>query len=249
MKNDESEWQRYERLIACLMVNELSTDLCVTPNARVIGSISGRSRQLDVLIDARHATNNARRIIVDAKMRKRKIDVPQVEAFKGLMEDVEATHGYLICPAGHTAAAERRAQELITLCLVPPYHLDGFDPSKWPKCKGPACAHGRVFWDGYPELTLGLVPVGEATASGSQTVPFLHFVGKCDHCGRFHVQCMTCSEQFSLDDDNGDYRCKCGLPWFWMASIESDERGRRSAELHVALFTGQLITVDRRALE
>jgi hypothetical protein len=53
---------------------------------------------LDVLIDLRHDTDNSRRLIVDAKKRRRRIDVVQVEAFKGLMEDVgaiEETEGRL----------------------------------------------------------------------------------------------------------------------------------------------------------
>lgn len=47
----------YERLVARLFAEQLSTDLCVTPNARIKGHISGRSRQIDVLIDARGDTD------------------------------------------------------------------------------------------------------------------------------------------------------------------------------------------------
>src|ERR1043165_2529171 len=110
MKPPSPSWELYERMIARIVADQLSTDLCVTPNARIIGKISGRSRQIDVLIDSRHDTDNSRRIIVDAKKRTRKIDVTDVEAFRGLMEDVGATHGYLVCPTGHTQAAEKRAQ-------------------------------------------------------------------------------------------------------------------------------------------
>jgi hypothetical protein len=118
MKPPSQSWEIYERMIARLFANQLTTDLCVTPNARIVGSISGRSRQIDVLIDSRHDTDNTRRIIVDAKNRKRKIDVRDVEAFRGLMEDVNAAHGYLICPAGRTAAAEKRAQMAVSIRIV-----------------------------------------------------------------------------------------------------------------------------------
>ena len=103
------DWQAYERLVARLMADQLPTEYCVTPNARVVGRITGRKRQLDVLIDLRHESDNSRRLVVDAKRRNRKVDVTDVEAFRGLMEDVGATHGYLVCPRGHTKAAERRA--------------------------------------------------------------------------------------------------------------------------------------------
>ncbi len=200
------------------MADQLSTDLCVTPNARVIGKISGRSRQLDVLIDARHDTDNTRRIIVDAKKRKRKIDITHVEAFQGLMEDVGATHGYLVCPVGHTDSAQKRAQDLVTICLVPLDHLQDFDPSTWPKCQWPSCAKGRVFWDGYSEISMNLVSLNGPQQGQPKQIQFVHYVGKCDRCGRFHVKCLTCNDLFSLDDDDGDHQCNCRQPWFWLAS-------------------------------
>jgi hypothetical protein len=246
MGDDQSQWQRYERLIARLMADQLSTDLCVTPNARVMGKISGKRRQIDALIDARHDTDNSRRIIVDAKMRRRKVDVVQVEAFRGLMEDVGATHGYLVCPTGHTEAAQKRAQESVRTCLVPLEHLEGFDPSSWPKCQRDGCARGRVFWDGYPGLSLGLVSLEHPHQR--ERLEFVHSVGKCDECGRFHIKCFTCGELFSLNDDDGEHQCACRLPWFWLASIETDDQGRLSAELHAVLGTGETVTADRRSM-
>src|SRR3954465_13266557 len=134
MMSGSPGWQVYERMIARLMADQLSTGLCVTPNARIVGRISGRRRQLDVLIEARHDTDNTRRIIVDAKQKKRKIDIKDVEAFGGMMEDVGATHGYLVCASGHTKAAERRAQSAISISLVPLNHIEDFDPTTWPHC-------------------------------------------------------------------------------------------------------------------
>ena len=99
------DWKLYERLVARLMADELSTDFCVTPNASIRGAITGIKRQIDVLIEIRHDTDNTRRLIVDAKRRSRKIDVKDVEAFRGMMEDVGATHGYLVCPRGHNISS------------------------------------------------------------------------------------------------------------------------------------------------
>ena len=157
MKRIYPDWELYERLVARLMADQISTDLCVTPNAHITGKISGINRQIDVLIDARHDTDNTRRIIVDAKRRRRKIDVTDVEAFQGVMNDVGATHGYLVCPAGHTKAAVKRAQELVSIRIVPLDRLENFDPSTWPQCRTGICPQGRIFWDGYPELTFAFV--------------------------------------------------------------------------------------------
>lgn len=237
----------YERLVARLMAHQVSTEYCVTPNASVRGAITGIRRQIDVLIETRHDTDNTRRIIVDAKRRKRKIDVKDVETFRGMMEDVGATHGYLVCPCGHTPAAERRAQTAVSICLLPLDRLEDFDPSSWPRCTRPGCRSGRVFWDGYPEVSLGLLDL-----DGTPTrLTFVHSVGKCDHCGAFHVSCATCREILHVpEDDENDIgrQCACRLPWFWLASIEEDDKGARSAELHLVTGFGDVRTVDRRSL-
>lgn len=246
------KWEQYERLVADILVNELSTHLCVTPNAHLRGRISGRSRQIDVLIDLRHDSDNSRRVIVDAKMRSRKVNVSDVEAFRGLMEDVAATHGYLVCPEGYTKSAELRAQSAVSIRLLPLDRLDNFDPSKWPPCEAPTCKDGLVFWDGYPELTLKLLPVSAPISSKQLLISYVHYVGKCDQCGRFHVKCMTCGEMLLPPHDNDDdgQQCRCKLPWFWLASIEEDEHGAKSAELHAVIIgTGDVITVDRRPIQ
>jgi hypothetical protein len=248
MNDSPPEWKLYELLIARLIADQISTDLCVTPNARLKGKISGRVRQIDVLIDSRHDTDNSRRIIVDAKKRTRKIDVIQVEAFKGLMEDVGARHGYLVCPVGHTKAAEKRAQQSITIRLVPLEQLKNFDPTRWDRCLVGDCKQGYVFWDGYPEMSLGLHKVCEGKIGPKEYIPYVYMVGKCDRCARFHVKCLTCQDFSQLDNYEGHHRCRCPTPWFWLASIENDEKGHPSAELHLVTGFGEVITVNRRAM-
>jgi len=248
MNPSSTSWEVYERMIARLMANQLSTGLCVTPNARIQGRISGRKRQIDVLIDSRHDTDNSRRIIVDAKQKKRKVDVKDVEAFRGMMEDVGATHGYLVCPAGHTKAAERRAQSAVMICLVPLDYIENFDPSTWPRCMRASCDHGRIFWDGYPEINMGLQPIGSLSPQARTRRSFIHHVGKCDRCGKFHVQCMTCDQVLLVPEDyDVGHQCRCRLPWFWLASVEQDEHGQDSAELHLVIGNGEVTTVDRRS--
>lgn len=245
------EWERYERLIARMLADQVGTDLCVTPNAFIMGSVSGIRRQIDVVLDARHDTDNSRRLIVDAKKRTRKIDVTDVEAFLGVVDDVNATHGYLVCTAGYTKAAEQRAQSTVSIRIVPLDRLDDFDPSTWPRCKNGDCRDGRVFWDGYPELTLKVQPLGSPSMQRVSLTRFVHYVGKCDRCGRFHVRCLTCADLLSVpegDDSDIGHRCRCEPPWFWLASIEQDASGRESAELHACFVTGGFETVDRRPL-
>lgn len=252
MKKNAPSWRKYERLVAHLVSQQLSTHYCATPNAKVFGSISGRNRQIDVLIDLRHDTDNSRRIIIDAKARSRRIDVTHVEAFRGLMEDVGATHGYLVCPHGYTKAAQRRAQDAVSIRLLPLDHLEDFDPSTWPDCLMDECHGGKVFWSGYSSIDMDATPLSGRT-NEMRRISFAHYVGKCDCCGHFHVRCMTCREMFSppFDSDDDGHQCQCRKPWFWLASVETDTVGRNSAELHlVTALNGkpQVRTVDRRSM-
>ena len=118
MKQVRPGWEIYERMIARMIADQSGTGLCVTPNANLIGKISGVSRQIDVLIDERHNTDNTRRIVVDAKHRKQKVDVKDVESFLGLMKDASATHGYLVTSSGYSKAAEKRAQMHVSIRIV-----------------------------------------------------------------------------------------------------------------------------------
>ncbi|AOO83427.1 hypothetical protein BHK69_25955 [Bosea vaviloviae] len=242
-------WEVYERMIARLMADQLTTELCVTPNARLVGEISRRSRQIDVLIDSRHDNDPSRRVVVDAKKRKRKIDVTDVEAFRGLMEDVGASHGFLVCPAGHTKAAEKRAQLAVSICLVPLDHIPNFDPMAWPRCTDTRCLHGRIFWDGYPEFSVKALPIGGLAQGGAKIFTYVHHVGKCDRCGQFHVLCLSCAQILSVPEGaltGVGVRCRCQMPWFWRTSAQHDRRGSLFAELRVTLATGEIKTVDRR---
>jgi len=59
---------------------------------------------------------------------------------------------------------------------------------------------------------------------------------------------MNCGELFSptheSESDEG-IQCRCQNPWFWLASIEEDDIGRKSAELHLIAGVNKIWTVDR----
>src|SRR5271155_2203865 len=108
----------YERVEASFEAAAADMEASVTPNAWLIGSISRLKRQIDVLVDARWSNDLERRIIFDAKRRTRKVDVEDVEVFEGLMRDVIATRGVVVCSSGHTNAALQRAAQLTDIRLL-----------------------------------------------------------------------------------------------------------------------------------
>jgi len=116
MSNDAPAWKIYERLVASFEVEAADMDASVTPNATLLGSISGVQRQIDVLVDARWDDDLSRRIIFDAKRRSRMVDVTDVEAFEGLMRDVRASRGVLVCTKGYSEATEKRPRSFDGLC-------------------------------------------------------------------------------------------------------------------------------------
>lgn len=67
------KWRILERVVALLTTEKYDDpDLTVIPNAKITGIISSRKRQIDVLVDYRFEQNLERRLIIDAKERKKK---------------------------------------------------------------------------------------------------------------------------------------------------------------------------------
>ena len=243
-------WKIYERMIAQLFADQISTGLCVTPNAHMLGRLSGVVRQIDVLIEARHVPDDRHRSIVEAKRLARKMHVKDVEALLGMMDDVGARFGYLVCPTGYSDAALRRAQDTVRICLIPLDRIANFDPTAWPECRMARCRTGRIFWDGFPQVEMSVMPA-DNLASRPTLLAFIQKVGKCDTCGTFHAHCTKCGDTLSVPHDDGKdigRQCSCRGPWFWLGSIEADDLGRPVAELHLAMGLGSVATVNRRPL-
>ncbi len=232
-------WRVYERFVAKLITNQNDSEITVVPNARLVGSITGVKRQIDVLLDYRYGDKIEKRVIVDAKHHKRQIDVKQVEAFEGMMKDVRASRGILVCPHGHTKAALKRAQDAITIQLVPLSALESLDLMSWDACANPKCKKGFVLWDTTPGFSL---PNGLLT---------IFATSKCDECHRFNIWCWDCGERFALGDED-EHHCNCKSYWFWLTAIEDDSEDKaerlNAVYLLLVFADGQHFVVDRRPL-
>lgn len=247
MNDSVPDWRIYERFVAALQSEAVSDDMTVIPNARLQGCISGIRRQLDVLIDARLGDDVSRRIIVEARRTRRKMDVRDVEAFKGVMEDCRASRGILICASGHTAAAYRRAQDFITLSIVGLDELDGLDLFSWQPCLGqcaePGSRRRREGWVLYEQ------PFGLSIGGGPLSIIS---TAKCDECHDFHVWCWDCGQRFALRGDESEGKCSCER--FFLTSIEADGVDEQGHELNgvyllmVPLNPPAAIVMDRRPL-
>jgi Restriction endonuclease len=103
-----AKWRRFENVVA-----EITRDLSpfgaeVLQDQRLIGLITGVPRQIDILVrtpsDAGDVT-----LVVDCKDHKAPVDVKDMEAFLGLLEDVGANRGAIVSALGFSEAAIKRA--------------------------------------------------------------------------------------------------------------------------------------------
>jgi hypothetical protein len=83
----------------------------VTHDVKLDGRYSGRKRQIDILVREQVGQYDIK-IIIDCKDYKSPVDVKAVEEFYGLLSDVGAQKGVLVCPKGFTTTAKTRAEGL-----------------------------------------------------------------------------------------------------------------------------------------
>lgn len=245
-----NKWRKYERFVAALHVSEASIEKTIIPNAKLKGCISGVERQIDLLIDARFEEDTSRRVIVDAKLRRRKLDVKEVESFEGMMKDCRAQHGILVCSNGYTPAALRRAQQAITIKLVTPKDIDELDPRYWYSCLGQCRENSRR----YKEQGLVLFNLHRNVTPG--VPPNVHSIvgiGKCDVCHDFNLWCWECGEHFAMVGNEAENKCDCRR--FWLTAVEDegiDSLGNKLESvvlIVVSLDSAQYRVVDRRPLQ
>jgi len=104
---DERPWRAFEREVHAEL-SRLHEGALIRHDARILGVRSGVARQIDVLVDET-VGGSLVRTAVDAKRRKRKIDVKEVEGFIGLLRDTCVNRGIMVSASGYTAAALARA--------------------------------------------------------------------------------------------------------------------------------------------
>jgi len=113
-----------------LLVQKIQQQLApaaeVSHNVKMRGRLTGADRQIDVLVHEKVGQYDIN-IIIDCKDYKHPVDVKGVEEFAGLLDDVCAQKGVLVCPAGFSSNAKTRAKGL----QIDLYSPVDTDPHKW----------------------------------------------------------------------------------------------------------------------
>lgn len=104
------DWKELEHLVMMIQ-KQLSPDAIVRHDVKLDGIDSETKRQIDVLVE-QNIGQYTMRIVIDCKDYSKPIDVKGIEEFNGLVQDVRAHKGALVCPSGFTKAALKRAKKL-----------------------------------------------------------------------------------------------------------------------------------------
>lgn len=110
-----------ERLVEKIQ-RQLAPQAEVIHNAKLMGRNSGVERQIDVLVRdyiGQYEIN----IAIECKDYKRPVDVKAVESFSGMLADINAQKGVLVCRSGFTSGAASLAGSL-KIDLYSPVDID-----------------------------------------------------------------------------------------------------------------------------
>lgn len=134
-----SDSKDLEILVAQIQ-KQLSPTAEVLHNIKLPSRTTSATRQIDVLVRQKIGQYEMN-IVIDSKDYKIPVDVKGVEEFHGLVTDVGANKGVLVCPAGFTKAAKERAEGL----LIELYRPIDTGEHKWKvEVKAPAVCDFRA---------------------------------------------------------------------------------------------------------
>ena len=113
-------------ILVAKIQKQLAPKAEVLHNVMLKGRSSKINRQVDVLVREKIGQYEIN-IIIDCKDYAEPVDVKGVEEFDGLLRDVGAQKGVLVCPKGFTSTAKTRAEDL----QIDLYSPIDTDPHKW----------------------------------------------------------------------------------------------------------------------
>lgn len=201
----------YERCVAAWAIEQFDfIDITVTANAKIRGVISNRIRQVDVLLQDRFKENPESRVIVEAKLHGRPVDIEVIEATEAKLRDVNAAHAIIVSSGGFTGSAIRRSEDFIELTLLEHDQLVDEYSDAYGNCLADGDCGQELLWS-----------VDKVDGAGPGWLMYKY--GKCVRCHTFHVLCQDCGSEFPIPDGH-TVACGCD-DREWGAIPESDASG------------------------
>ncbi len=183
----EPQWRAFEISVADL-VAKMDPAAGVEHNASVTGTVSGRPRQVDVLVTGAIGGIEMR-IAIECKRYGKRLGIGKVDEFAGKLIDLGVDRGVLYTLNGVSAGAASRAGAASQPGIVVKQMAESApEPPEWSPslnefngfgdCPNDNCYTGDVAWRDWPQ------PDGETIQAGS-----------CDACGTLAVRCPECEAE------------------------------------------------------
>ncbi len=191
------KWQEYQDAVGELY-NQMNDFGIVKKNIIIPDKVTGQPRQVDVWWEMQLGDHTFK-ILIDAKRRKEKIDVKDVEEILMLADAVNADKAIIVTNNDWTEPAEKKANHvgLDLRILTIDEATDLIVDDKWFMCK--VCKEDCVVLDndGFLEID-GLVN--------------WWLGGTCRTCNTVYVNCQGCGGKAIINDEI-TWKCNCHLEW------------------------------------
>jgi hypothetical protein len=195
------KWQEYQEA-AARMYEQADGIGNIHRNVFLPDRVTGQPRQIDVLLEVQ-AKWHTIRILIDAKFRRRRIDVKDVEGVLGLAQAVGADRSVIVAANGWTQPAKAKADfysaELVLLDIDEALEL--VVENKWQLC--PSCNVDCIIMNHE-----GSILIEDELGAGIS----VYLAGQCRQCGLAFLWCWACGEEGYLEPGES-YVCWCGHAW------------------------------------
>ncbi len=190
-------WQEYQESVG-LLYEQMAEIGIVSKNITILDKITGQPRQVDVWWEIQ-LDKHRFKILIDAKQRKNKVDVKDVEEVIMLAKAVNADKAIIVTNNEWTKPAELSAKfnGLDLRIFTIDEATDLIVEDKWLMCQ--VCNEDCVILDsnGYFEVN-GLIN--------------WWLGGKCRSCNSIYIHCQDCGGK-GIINVNIHWRCDC--PYIW----------------------------------
>lgn len=218
MGKSKNKWRTYEWLVYnyyCSVCQQYNNDWKVTYDRKLYGH-SGRSRQIDILIESQ---SQDMRKVIDCKFYKSVINIKHVDTIIGMLDDLRANAGVIVAPLGFSGSAYNRAKdygrlELITINFRDLFPYRFFNNNRidvpCPNCYGTKSFFSESVCHAIVNMTAYDIVYREDEQKFSKVN-----VGFCNECMHQIFHCAECNTDVTINFD--DIRrgivksCKCGI--------------------------------------
>jgi len=186
----------------------------VTRDVRIRDKVTGQPRQLDVVVEIVSRGGHLLRVVIDAKFRKRRLDVKDVEEFIGLVQAVGAHKGVLAASSGWTRSAAQRAHhaEVDMVLVTVEQAQELLDESRWAQC--PTCEGEWILLD------------HEVALHSPDDLFVVVLAGGCRRCSTSWIWCWDCGAEFNLRPGEM-MTCDCGHVWLGERPVQVRLQGEQ----------------------